>query len=86
MKYYEQLNKLETSIIEVELIKANLRVVANGVECSNFDDVSSAIECITSNLEEKMVDVMANFTFLFKEIYDDTHKDDLADKCYPTNL
>lgn len=71
MKYWDELNELETSIIEMEVIKSNLRVVTNGIESSQFSDVQLALEHVASSLENKMNEVSDNFQYLFATIRSD---------------
>lgn len=71
MKYWDELNQLDTTLVELDLIKSNLRVIANGAESSFFEDLQSAIECVTSNLEEKMAEARENFEVLFSNVRSD---------------
>lgn len=71
MKYWDELNELETSIIELDIIKSNLRVVTNGMESSQLSDVQLAFEHIASCLESKMNEVSDNFQYLFATIRSD---------------
>lgn len=78
MKYWDELNELETSIIELDVIKSNLRVVANGVESSQFSDVQLALEHVASCLENKMNEVSDNFQYLFATIRSDNFDEDIV--------
>lgn len=71
MKYWDELNELDTSLVELDLIKSNLRLIANGAESSFFEDLQPAIECVTSNLEEKMAEARENFEVLFGNVRSD---------------
>lgn len=68
MKYWDELNELETSIIGLELIKSNLRVVTNGAEHSREQDVYSALECIVDNLTLSINEISDNFQCLFETV------------------
>jgi len=71
MKYWDELNELDTSLVELDLIKSNLRLIANGAECSNFADILSALECVTSNFENALSEARDNFQYLFGIIRSD---------------
>lgn len=72
MKYWNELNELENSIIDLELIKSNLRVISNGAECSNQEDLLSAVEFVTKTFEEKMKETLDNFQYLFVSVSADS--------------
>lgn len=76
MKYWEELNELENALIDLDLIKSNFRVIANGIETSNHNDVYSAIEFATSSFENKFAEALDNFHYLFGIISKDTPKTD----------
>lgn len=71
MKYWDELNQLDTTLVELDLIKSNLRLIANGAESSFFEDLQSALECATSNFEEKMAEAREHFETLFSTVRSD---------------
>ena len=71
MKYWDELNKLDTTLVELDLIKSNMRLISNGAESSFFEDLQSALECATSNFEEKMSQVREEFEVLFSTVRSD---------------
>lgn len=68
MNYWDELNAVDSTIVELELIKSNMRLISNAVECSNYTDVQQAIECVTSSFENIMVEMRDNFENLFSTI------------------
>lgn len=65
MKHWTELNELETTLIELELLKSNLRLISNAVECSNHTDIQQAIESITCSFENKIEEALAKFQTLW---------------------
>lgn len=84
MKYWDELNRLETSLIEMELIKSNLRVVTNGAECSHTEDLLSALEAVTSSFEDKIEEVSVNFQCLFETVRADRSEKRTTDYVQPS--
>ena len=78
MKYWDELNQLDTTLVELDLIKSNLRLIANGAESSFFEDLQSALECVTSNFEEKMSQVREEFEVLFSTVRSDGDENSIS--------
>lgn len=78
MKYWDELNQLDTILVELDLIKSNLRLIANGAESSFFEDLQSALECATSNFEEKMAEAREHFETLFSNVRSDGEQNSVS--------
>ena len=78
MKYWDELNQLDTTLVELDLIKSNLRLIANGAESSFFEDLQSALECATSNFEEKMAEAREHFETLFSNVRSDGEQNSVS--------
>lgn len=78
MKYWDELNKLDTTLVELDLIKSNMRLISNGAESSFFEDLQSALECVTSNFEEKMSQVREEFEVLFSTVRSDGDENSIS--------
>lgn len=72
MKYYEELNKLDTSLIKLELIRSNLKVITDATEFSNSNDITSALYNVYDIFEQTLEQATDEFSNLFEVIRDDT--------------
>lgn len=72
MKYYEELYKLDTSLIKLELIRSNLKVITDATEFSNSNDITSALYNVCDIFEQTLEQATDEFSKLFEMIRDDT--------------
>lgn len=72
MKYYEELGELETSLIKLEMIGSNLKVITDATEFSNSNDITSALYSVCDVFEQTLEQTIDKFNKLFEMIRDDT--------------
>lgn len=66
MKYWTELNNLETQIIRLEEMRSLFSVLANGAEESDAEDIRSALWYI----EGSLTDIHRNLRSEFNELWD----------------
>lgn len=81
MKYWTELNNLETQIIRLEEMRSLFSVLANGAEESNPEDIRSALWYIEGSLINIHHDLRSEFDELWEHILsDDREKADKEEK------
>ena len=76
MKYWTQLNNLETEIIRLEEMRCLFSVLANGAEESNPEDIRSALWYIEGSLNSIHQNLRSEFNELWEIVSnDDNHKE-----------
>lgn len=71
MKYWTELNNLETQIIRLEEMRSLFSVLANGAEASNPEDIRSALWYIEGSLANIHHDLRSEFDELWDHISND---------------
>ena len=71
MKYWTQLNNLETEIIRLEEMRCLFSVLANGAEESNPEDIRSALWYIEGSLNSIHQNLRSEFNELWEIVSND---------------
>jgi hypothetical protein len=79
MKYWTELNNLETQIIRLEEMRSLFSVLANGAEESDAEDIRSALWYIEGSLTDIHDNLRSEFNELWDHVSDDDTKE-LVDK------
>lgn len=72
MKYWTELNNLETQIIRLEELRSLFSVLANGTEESDVEDIRSALWYVEGSLN----DIHQKLRFEFDELWEIVFSDD----------
>lgn len=72
MKYWTELNNLETQIIRLEELRSLFSVLANGTEESDVEDIRSALWYVEGSLN----DIHQKLRFEFDELWEIVSSDD----------
>ena len=75
MKYWTELNNLESQIIRLETMRSLFSVMASGAEESSPDDIRNALWYV----EGSLTDIHANLRSDFNELWERVLSDDRAD-------
>jgi len=75
MKYWTELNNLETQIIRLEEMRSLFSVLANGAEESNAEDIRSALWYV----EGSLINIHRELRSEFDELWEHVLSDDRAD-------
>ena len=78
MKYWTELNNLETQIIRLEEMRSLFSVLANGAEESEPEDIRSALWYIEGSLTDIHRELRGEFDELWEHVLSDDRED--ADK------
>lgn len=68
MKYYKQLDPVESEIIKLGELTKLYRVVTNGAESSSKEELVSSIEYIYGSLEDIHKNLASKYQILFSTI------------------
>ena len=79
MKYWTELNNLETQIIRLEEMRSLFSVLANGAEESNPEDIRSALWYIEGSLNDIHRELRSEFEMLWDSVSREETKE-LVDK------
>lgn len=71
MKYWSELNEMETQIIRLDSMNSLLRVIAIGAEQANYEDVKNSIWFIQGSLEDIHATIRGEFDNLWDMICDE---------------
>ena len=75
MKYWTELNNLETQIIRLETMRSLFSVMASGADESSVEDIRNSLWYI----EGSLTDIHANLRSEFNELWDHVSSDGLKD-------
>ena len=75
MKYWTELNRLETQIIRLETMRSLFSVLANGAEESSEEDIRNALWYVEGSLS----DIHSELRSEFDELWDHVSTDDRED-------
>jgi len=78
MKYWTQLNNLETQIIRLEELRSLFSVLANGAEESSAEDIRSALWYVEGSMSSIHNELRNEFDELWEHVLSDDRED--ADK------
>ena len=78
MKYWTELNNLETQIIRLEEMRSLFSVLANGAEESSAEDIRSALWYVEGSLTDIHRELRSEFDELWEHVLCDDRED--ADK------
>ena len=78
MKYWTELNNLETQIIRLDEMRSLFSVLANGAEESEPEDIRSALWYIEGSLTDIHSELRSEFDELWEHVSSDGRED--ADK------
>jgi hypothetical protein len=79
MKYWSELNKLETQIIRLETMRSLFSVLASGAEESSEEDVRNALWYVEGSLTDIHRELRSDFDALWATVRDEDF-DELAEK------
>ena len=68
MKHFDQLNELDTQICRLGEMHKLFRVICNGSDTSNLEELRSAIHYIEGSLDDIAESLKTNFQTLFDTI------------------
>ena len=81
MKYWTELNRLETQIIRLETMRSLFSVLANGAEESSEEDIRNALWYVEGSLSDIHIELRSEFDELWEHILsDDREKADKEEK------
>lgn len=81
MKYWTELNRLETQIIRLETMRSLFSVLANGAEESSEEDIRSALWYVEGSLADIHHDLRSEFDELWEVVkYDAEEKEEKKHK------
>jgi hypothetical protein len=78
MKYWSELNRLETQIIRLEELRSLFSVLANGAEESSVEDIRSALWYVEGSMNSIHNELRSEFDELWEHVISDDRED--ADK------
>ena len=78
MKYWSELNRLETQIIRLEELRSLFSVLANGAEESSAEDIRSALWYVEGSMSSIHNELRNEFDELWEHVLSDDRED--ADK------
>ena len=79
MKYWTELNRLETQIIRLETMKSLFSVMANGADGCSEEDIQNALWYVEGSLSDIHQNLRSEFDALWETVREE-HFDELADK------
>lgn len=76
MKYWDELNNLDTAIVELLGTRDLLELVAVGIQDASAVEMraASAVFTLSAMLDKQIVELQARFDVLFKTVRDDGNK------------
>jgi hypothetical protein len=78
MKYWSELNRLETQIIRLEELRSLFSVLANGAEESSAEDIRSSLWYVEGSMSSIHNELRNEFDELWEHVLSDDRED--ADK------
>ena len=77
MKYWTELNRLETQIIRLETMRSLFSVLASGAEESSAEDVQNALWHIEGSLSDIHNELRNDFESLWQAVLEDDDKEEI---------
>ena len=75
MKYWSELNRLETQIIRLETMRSLFSVLASGAEESSEEDVRNALWYVEGSLSDIHSELRSEFDELWNHVSSDDRED-----------
>jgi hypothetical protein len=75
MKYWTELNRLETQIIRLETMKSLFSVMANGADGCSEEDIQNALWYVEGSLTDIHRELRSDFDDLWDRVSSDDFKD-----------
>ena len=75
MKYWSELNRLETQIIRLEELRSLFSVLANGAEESSAEDIRSALWYVEGSMSSIHNELRNEFDELWEHVLSDDRED-----------
>lgn len=75
MKYFGELSEIEDEIIRLSSMSSVIRVIANGAEQSNEQDVKECLWYIEGSIESIHDNLRSKFNQLWETVSEDEHKE-----------
>ena len=76
MKYWTELNRLETQIIRLETMRSLFSVLASGAEESSEEDVRNALWYVEGSLSDIHSELRSEFDELWEAVKHDAEEDE----------
>ena len=80
MKYWTELNNLETQIIRLETMRSLFSVMASGAEESSSEDIRNALWYIEGSLNDIHANLRSDFNDLWEVVKNDVEKEEKKHK------
>ena len=81
MKYWTELNRLETQIIRLETMRSLFSVLANGAEESSEEDIRNALWYVEGSLSDIHSELRSDFNDLWEVVkYADDEEEEKEEK------
>ena len=77
MKYWTELNRLETQIIRLETMRSLFSVLASGAEESSEEDVRNALWYVEGSLSDIHNELRNDFDSLWQAVSEDDDKEEI---------
>jgi len=77
MKYWSELNRLETQIIRLETMRSLFSVLASGAEESSAEDVQNALWHIEGSLSDIHNEMRNDFESLWQAVLEDDDREEI---------
>ena len=74
MKYWTELNRLETQIIRLETMRSLFSVMASGAEESNAEDIRNALWYVEGSLTDIHRELQSEFNELWEVVKNDVEE------------
>lgn len=71
MKYWEELSRIEDSIIRLSSMESMLRVIASGIPQTNLEDATNALWHLQGSIEDIHANLRSDFDTLWDIIRDE---------------
>jgi hypothetical protein len=80
MKYWTELNNLETQLIRLDSMRSLFSVMASGTEESNSEDIRNALWYIEGSLSDITHNLRSEFDELWEVVKNDVEKEEKKHK------
>ena len=80
MKYWSELNRLETQIIRLETMRSLFSVMASGAEESSAEDICNALWYIEGSLSDIHNEMRNEFDELWEVVKHDDYSEELVER------
>jgi hypothetical protein len=80
MKYWTELNNLETQLIRLETMRSLFSVMASGAEESSAEDIRNALWYVEGSLNDIHANLRSDFNDLWEVVKNDVEKEEKKHK------